>query len=609
MGLGDDDTRDVNEVAAVDAPRSPVVGELFDGRYKIEELVGKGGFGSVYAARDTSLGRDVAIKVLSRALGSDATLLARFLQEARAAASLESEHVARVHEVTVARGGIAYIVMERLRGCDLQAEFDARRKLPVDEALELVLEITLGLAHAHARGIVHRDLKPRNVFLAKRVDGTRIVKILDFGVAKSEASDLTESGAVLGTMRYMAPEQIRNSRNVDARADIWALGVILYELTTGRPIFDVASSAEFGALVLVEPHVPMRKRDPELPVALERVVDRCLAKEPAGRFEDLAVFARAVAALGPGADTNVVPRVEQTLHGATTVSTRPRRRRILPITIALGVVGAGAAAIAWNATPSRTVPDARIDVIADALPEALIADVLVAEVLGADAVIAIDAVVRNPVPVPGLARGPSFEEVGGIVDRCDTKVAKLIDVEGGMRDLVCLRLGQLGCVEIKRRCTKLEGVAKDSCLRYVEQLNRPPKVCVGTPGDYAAKIKDDTFLLTHRLRAVNTRCSEVTKRTIAITGKVESDDPENTACGNIPDGLYEVCRKQADSPKLADAISRVKHVVCKRLPDRTKPPRVELTGSVLTVWTHNNLDLGANPMPCAIAKVLGFDPC
>jgi serine/threonine-protein kinase len=294
-------------------------------------MLGQGGFGAVYAATDEQTQREVALKVL---LTDDRISVARFMQEARVAASLATEHVVAVHELGTTEHGVTYIAMERLHGRDLGAEIADRWQLPVDEAVGLVLQAMLGLAHAHARGIVHRDLKPRNLF----VTDARIVKVLDFGVAKT-AEAITNAGDILGTALYMAPEQLRDSRNVDARCDIWSIGVVIYELVTGRPIYDAANNAELGVKILTERPVPLRARDPNLPAELEAVLDRCFAREPAERYADLAALADA---LRPWGSAEIVERIR-------TVLQPPRKPwKLAVVAIVLGVaLGFGIGALIW----------------------------------------------------------------------------------------------------------------------------------------------------------------------------------------------------------------------------------------------------------------------
>jgi hypothetical protein len=364
-------TRDLRPGGTVaEDAAAPRPGELFAGRYLVDAELGRGGFGAVYAARDTLLDRPVALKVLTRG-ARDPETLARFLQEARSAAALASEHVVSVHDIVVGDDGAPFLVMELLRGADLHDELTDHGPMPVATAVDLVLQAALGLAHAHARGIVHRDLKPRNLFLARRADGTRVVKVLDFGMARWASSELTASGAAIGTPRYMAPEQLRSSRAVDARADVWSLGVVLYELVTGAPIVDADTPLQFAAQLLVDPHVPLQVRRPTLPDGLARVVDRCLAKDPAARFGDLAVFAAALAefandaralpariahVLGSGRGADLAPTVQRPGAAAATPGTAPvRRRRALVAGLLVSVAVVGAAGVALAARPQRSV--------------------------------------------------------------------------------------------------------------------------------------------------------------------------------------------------------------------------------------------------------------
>ena len=223
----------------VDRP-SLRAGQVADGRYRIERIIGHGAMGVIYEATHLNLGRRVAIKVLLEGTNREDVSAQRLLREARAGMGLQSEHVAHVLDVGFLPSGEPFIVMELLEGADLRAVIDARGALPVDEAVDYVLQACEALVEAHARGIVHRDLKLGNLFLTKRVDGSPLVKVLDFGVSKVSADpagrdmSLTESRAMLGSPHYMSPEQIRSSRNVDNRTDVWALGVILYKMIRRR---------------------------------------------------------------------------------------------------------------------------------------------------------------------------------------------------------------------------------------------------------------------------------------------------------------------------------------------------------------------------------------
>ncbi len=284
----------------MDAPDTftqSLIGQRVGGRYVIEKGLGAGGMGVVVIGRHPELDQRVAVKFMRPEYAAHPTLVARFLREARLLARVKSPHFVRVFDFGKHDSGVPYLVMEMLEGRDLGDELDARKVLPVTEAVDLVLEAACGLAELHALGVVHRDLKPSNLFLSAEA-GTRAVKVLDFGVSKEQTGggDLTDTGHVLGTPRYMSPEQVRSSKDVDARSDIWALGAILYELVTGTPAFgadDTASGEVFGLILFAEPKPPSSRR-PDLPRGLDAVILKCLAREASGRYASLAELGEAL---------------------------------------------------------------------------------------------------------------------------------------------------------------------------------------------------------------------------------------------------------------------------------------------------------------------------
>ena len=280
-----------------EARELPRPGEVICGKYRLDSVLGAGGMGVVMAALDTSLGRSVAIKFLAPHRASREGAVARFVREARAAAAIQSEHVVRVFEVSTLPNGAPFIVMEHLRGADLVHVLGQRGVLPIDEACDLLLQACEALGEAHGLGIVHRDLKPQNLFLTQRPDGSHCVKVLDFGISKTVddgAPNLTSTDMVMGTPLYMSPEQVRSLKNVDARADIWALGSILFELLTMSPVFQAPSASALCAMIAMDPPTPLRVRRPQAPPELEGVILRCLHKDPAGRFQDVAALADAL---------------------------------------------------------------------------------------------------------------------------------------------------------------------------------------------------------------------------------------------------------------------------------------------------------------------------
>lgn len=289
-------------LAGLPAPGSLVV----RGKYRIERLVGMGGMGAVFAATHTQLGHRVALKLLLPQVSRENPHARdRFLREARAAVRIVSDHVARVIDVGVLEGDIAYMVMDYLEGVDLAVHLRERAPAPapVAFAVEVVLHACEALAAAHVRRIVHRDIKPSNIFLVAREDESVSVKILDFGISKVERSDeapksITNPGGVLGSPRYMSPEQVRSSKDVDHRTDIWSVGLVLYEILAGRPMFDHASfSAQCAAIVADD--VSLRLERPDVDPALEAIIARCLAKNAEDRFEDVAELAAALAPFAP----------------------------------------------------------------------------------------------------------------------------------------------------------------------------------------------------------------------------------------------------------------------------------------------------------------------
>jgi serine/threonine protein kinase len=298
----------------LDSTALPKVGEVVADKYRIEGPLGKGGMAIVYAAHHVLLDKPVAMKFLSPELPRKEELFGRFLTEARAAARVDSPHVARVMDVGALASGLPYMVMERLDGCDLEELIKLERQLSIGDTIDYLLQALQGLAHAHTLGVVHRDLKPSNLFLAHQSDGTAIVKILDFGIAKLETADRrTQQHQALGSPLYMSPEHIRNEQ-VDHRADIWSIGVVAYELLTGRTPFEAEGIGETLAAVLQRPPKPIRALRPDVPEELDAAILRCLRQSPQDRYADVAQLARAIAPWGTGACSALVDSIEQTLR-------------------------------------------------------------------------------------------------------------------------------------------------------------------------------------------------------------------------------------------------------------------------------------------------------
>ncbi|MDI1481433.1 serine/threonine-protein kinase [Polyangium sp. y55x31] len=285
---------------------TPSPGDVLSGKFRIERVLGEGGMGVVLAAHHLHLGRTVAIKLLQPEALKHQEIVARFANEARSASRIQSEHVARVLDVGTLDTGEPYMVMEYLEGSDLSKLVKRQGPLAIEDAVEYLLQACEALAEAHVAGIVHRDLKPANLYLTRRADGSACVKVLDFGISKAalvgtspEAQQMTQTQSVLGTPGYMAPEQLRSAKHVDPRTDIWALGVILQELLTGKLAFQGSTVPEVYLAILQNPPDPLRTLRPDAPPALEAVILRCLEKDAARRFASVGELAAALVPFAP----------------------------------------------------------------------------------------------------------------------------------------------------------------------------------------------------------------------------------------------------------------------------------------------------------------------
>lgn len=276
-------------------------GQIIADKYRIDSVIGTGGMGIVLAATHVELGQRVAIKLL-RDVGEDS--IARFGREARLLVKLRSEHVARVFDVGSLDDETPYIVMELLEGHDLSKVLDLQGgRMSVEQAVDYVLEATEAVAEAHVLGMVHRDLKPANLFLARGPGGATTVKVLDFGVSKmldaktesemTSAGALTNEGVALGSPGYMAPEQMTSSRDVDARADIYSLGAMLYRLVGGQNPYKGSSLVSVLASMAIDPLPPLKTLVPDVPDGFAEAVERCLAQDREARFPTVAHFAKA----------------------------------------------------------------------------------------------------------------------------------------------------------------------------------------------------------------------------------------------------------------------------------------------------------------------------
>ncbi len=359
------------------------VGAILAGRYRVERVLGQGGMGLVVQAMHLQLHQPVAMKFLLPEVLENPQVVQRFLREAQAAVRLRSEHVARVTDVGSLESGAPYMVLEYLEGADLS--IFPRSQLTVGGIIDLVLQACEALAEAHSLGIVHRDIKPANFFITRRTDGTLLLKVLDFGISKVATTNgqLTATQTVMGTPAYMSPEQMRSSRDVDHRSDIWSLGVVLYELLQGAPPF---GGDTFSSMVLKVVTDPLPRMTVRLPGDLDAVIYRCLEKDPARRFQNIAELAHAIAkyaqsetqaaisvqrtkgiartepprgAPEPGRDPQGVPSTISGSVGSKTMPLRSDRR--WPIFAALGgLTGAIVIAIAIVATSGHRETESQL---------------------------------------------------------------------------------------------------------------------------------------------------------------------------------------------------------------------------------------------------------
>jgi eukaryotic-like serine/threonine-protein kinase len=300
----------------------PSPGETFAGKYVVDGVCGRGGLAVVLSAMHPGLGQRVAIKMLLPEWASDFDVVERFLREGRAATRIKSQHVVRVFDVGTLENGAPYLVLEYLEGHNLDEVVAMWGPLQASTAIDWVLQACEAISEAHALGIIHRDLKPGNLFLTRLADGSPCIKVIDFGLSKLAAAFMPEGSAkltrpndVMGSPHYMAPEQLRAMQDADARTDLWALGVVLFELIAGQTPFRGESMAELCAAVLTRPPEPLSSLCPGVPPAVEAAVHRCLSKDPVQRFTSAAELARALAPYGTPLSRASCMRIERVLEG------------------------------------------------------------------------------------------------------------------------------------------------------------------------------------------------------------------------------------------------------------------------------------------------------
>lgn len=346
-------------------------GQVVAGKYRIDRVLGEGGMGVVVAAHHLELDERVALKFLLPQALANGEAVARFEREARAAVRIKSEHVVRVTDVGKLPSGSPYIVMEYLDGQDLSCRLRQHGALPLEQAVEFVLQACVAVADAHSVGIVHRDLKPANLFCVRRSDGQLLIKVLDFGISKlKDPSSLggsrddvsvTVTSAVMGSPLYMSPEQVQSSRDVDARTDVWALGVVLFELVTGSAPFLGQSFGEVAIKIATQELPSVTVYRPDLPQAreLDAVLRKCLEKLRDRRYTNVAEFAQALLPFAPKGGRALVQRIAGILQAAGLSESAlavPSTPQVVPTMLAGHAPGVGKSPTAlqtdapWSAT-------------------------------------------------------------------------------------------------------------------------------------------------------------------------------------------------------------------------------------------------------------------
>jgi serine/threonine protein kinase len=294
----------------VKARPDAAIGRVLGGQYEIKRVIGRGGMGVVYEARHTFLGRRFAIKCLDPRLAEQPRSIKRFIREAQAAAALESPNIVAITDFGYAEEGLPFIVMEYLAGADLRVLLGDKQALPAKRAVDLALDCLRGLQVAHGAGLIHRDLKPENLFVTQGADGREHAKILDFGVAKLlEATTHTQEGTILGTLRYMAPEQISNAENVDHRVDLYAVGTILHELLAGEPAFKAEDPQRLMFDICYGEPPCLVGAHPGVDAGLAAVVERAISRDCGLRYQHASDFFDALKSFSS--------------HPSTTIGTEP----------------------------------------------------------------------------------------------------------------------------------------------------------------------------------------------------------------------------------------------------------------------------------------------
>jgi eukaryotic-like serine/threonine-protein kinase len=296
----------------------PREGDVLAGKYRVDRILGAGGMGVVVAAHHLGLDTKVAVKLLLPEMLQHEDIVARFAREARSAAKITNEHVARVFDVGALEDGAPYLVMEFLDGTDLQQRLRADGAMAVEQAVDFVLQACEAVAEAHALGIVHRDLKPANLFCIDRA-GASFIKVLDFGISKvttlggsvASHASMTRTSALMGTPFYMSPEQLESARDLDGRSDVWAFGIILFELISGQVPFGGTTLPEVCIKIATQPPPAIRDLRPDVPDALQTAILKCLSKNRRERFATVGELADALAPFAPPRSRDAVERLRR----------------------------------------------------------------------------------------------------------------------------------------------------------------------------------------------------------------------------------------------------------------------------------------------------------
>ncbi|MBK9264978.1 MAG: serine/threonine protein kinase [Polyangiaceae bacterium] len=347
----------------------PTPGTILAGKYEVLGVLGQGGMGVVLQARNQRTEQSVAIKLLLPEARNMPDIVARFEREARAAARIQGPHVVRVYDVDNLPDGSPMMVMELLQGWDLGQELVARGPLPYPEAVEFILQACEAIGQAHQMGVIHRDIKPSNLYLCQ--EGTRrVLKVLDFGISKlidpTNQTNQTQTATTFGTPQYMSPEQVRSAKHVDGRSDIWALGVVLFELLSGRAPFGADTSTATLAAIIADTPEDLRNIRADVPPKLAAAVKKALEKRPEDRFQDIGAF---VSAISPFSSKNVsaatlaqvaTPVLRTGSHNPT------MRLAVISAAVATGIVAIGLALLAAKVrSPDPAPPQSALPIAAD----------------------------------------------------------------------------------------------------------------------------------------------------------------------------------------------------------------------------------------------------